>query len=136
MKVLKQTAISIFFVASNVIAGDLADANVEDRKWIKYAEQANGDVIFYDQSRVKSLGTLRHVWNGVRYKTSVMGASSFLSLLEIDCRKRTEKILESTFFTDKNWEKAAMQKDMAAKKKTQITVGSATERLAEKVCIE
>ncbi|SMC14393.1 hypothetical protein ROA7745_04260 [Roseovarius aestuarii] len=99
-----------------------------------YAQEANGDVHFYDPSRVERIDTVRHVWNGVRYKTSVMGASSFLSLLEIDCTERTEQTLQSTFFTDKYWEKAAMKTDMSEKPKKQIAVGSTTERLIEIVC--
>ncbi len=99
-----------------------------------YAQELNGDVHFYDTSRVEKIDTLRRVWNGVRYKTSVMGASSYLSLLEIDCSERTEKILQSTFFTDKHWKKPAMMTDTTEKPKRQIVVGSATERLTEILC--
>ncbi len=99
-----------------------------------YAQEANGDAHFYDPSRVEEIDSLRRVWNGVRYKTSVMGAASFLSLLEIDCTERTEKMLQSTFFTDRNWEKPAMATDMAEKPKRQIEVGSVTEQLTEVLC--
>ena len=99
-----------------------------------YAEEANGDVRFYDASRVEEAGTGRRVWNGVRYKTSVMGAASFLSLVEIDCAARTEKMLQSTFFTDRDWEKPAMATDMAENPTRRIKAGSATERLTEVLC--
>ena len=99
-----------------------------------YAQESNGDVHFYDTSRVERIDTLRRVWNGVRYKTSVMGASSYLSLLEIDCAERTEQILQSTFFTDKHWKEPAMMTDTTEKPKRQIVVGSATERLTEILC--
>ena len=99
-----------------------------------YTQGSNGDVHFYDPGRVEKIDALRRVWNGVRYKTSVMGASSFLSLLEIDCSERTEKVLQSTFFTDKHWKKPAMSTDTREKPKRQISVGSATERLTEILC--
>ena len=105
-----------------------------DVEWVMYAEKANGDRYFYDPSRVERINTLRHVWDGVRYKTSVMGASSFLSLLEINCSERTQRVLQSTFFTDEHWENAAMKTDTKEKPKRGIAAGSTTERLAQLVC--
>ena len=99
-----------------------------------YSEQANGDLYFYDPSRVEKFESSRRVWNGIRYKTSLMGAFSFLSLLEIDCANRTEKTLQSTFFSDKNWEQAAMKTDRSESAKRQIKEDSSVERLADIVC--
>lgn len=127
-------AFLIIFAASVVITSDTSAVRAGDSEWVMYAQEANGDVYFYDPSRVEKIGSLRHVWNGVQYKTSVMGASSFLSLLEIDCPERTEKILQSTFFTDKHWEKAAMKTNTAEKPKTHITIGSTTDRLTDLIC--
>ncbi|WP_425441155.1 surface-adhesin E family protein [Ruegeria marina] len=62
-----------------------------------------------------------------------MGASSFLSLLEIDCAERTQRTLQSTFFTDEYWKNASMKTDTKAKPKRGIAVGSTTERLAQMV---
>ncbi|QJF52600.1 hypothetical protein G3256_16190 [Roseobacter ponti] len=102
--------------------------------WVIYAEAANGDLHFYDPSRVERVDMVRRVWTRVRYKTSVMGASGFRSLLEIDCAGGTGKALQSTFFTDRNWEKPAMKTDTSEKQKRRIVPGSATGRLTEVVC--
>ncbi|WP_435001149.1 surface-adhesin E family protein [Sulfitobacter sp. MF3-043] len=131
---MRITALLIFSVAfaatnCNALAGDAGDG-----EWVMYVEKANGDQYFYDPSRVERIDTLRHVWSGIRYKTSVMGASSFLSFLEINCSEQTQKILQSTFFTDAHWENAAMKTDTKQKPKKEIAVGSATERLAQIVC--
>ena len=99
------------YAALAVTNGKALASGAGDGKWVMYAEKATGDLYFYDPSRVERIDTLRHVWDGVRYKTSVMGASSFLSLLEINCSERTQRILQSTFFTDEHWENAAMKTD-------------------------
>ena len=127
-------AFLIFSAASAATTSAALATDAGENEWVMYAQEANGDAHFYDPSRVERIKTLRRVWNGVRYKTSVMGASSFLSLLEIDCSERTEKTLQSTFFTDNNWEKAAMKTDTSDKPQVQIAVGSTTERLTEIVC--
>lgn len=124
----------IFCAASSATASDASASCAGESDWVTYAEEANGDLYYYDPSRVKKIGFVRHVCTGIRYKTSVMGASSFMSLLEIDCSERTEKILQSTFFTDKHWQKAAMKTDSSEKPKERISVGSTTERLTELVC--
>ena len=77
---------------------------------------------------------MQRVWSRVRYKTSVMGAASYQSLLEIDCSERTERILQNTFFSDKHWEKPAMNTDMTEKPKRPIPKGSATARLSGILC--
>ena len=127
-------AFLIVSAASTITTSDASATSAGQSEWVMYAEEANGDLYFYDRSRVEKTDNLRRVWNGIRYKTSVMGAFSFLSLLEIDCSERTEKTLQSTFFTDENWEKAAMKTDMSEKQKTQIAVGSTTDHLTEIVC--
>lgn len=99
-----------------------------------YTEAANGDVYFYDTSRIEKTDTLRHVWNGIRYKTSLMGAFSFVSLLEINCSNRTETTLQSTFFSDANWENAAMKTDTSKSATRRIEAGSTVEQLANIVC--
>ncbi|MDW3223621.1 MAG: hypothetical protein R8G34_12185 [Paracoccaceae bacterium] len=127
-------AFLIVCAASSVATSDTSATGAGESEWVMYAQEANGDVYFFDPSRVERTNTLRHVWNGVRYKTSVMGASSFLSLLEIDCSEWTEKVLQSTFFTDKDWQKAAMKTDTTEKPKNPIAGGSTTERLSRILC--
>ena len=124
----------IAIAVSTAATSDASAIDSEKNEWVNYAEVANGDLYFYDPSRVEKIGTMRRVWNGVRYKTSLMGAFSFLSLLEIDCSKRTEKTLQSTFFTDKHWERAAMKTNTKETANRQIEAGSTVERLAELVC--
>lgn len=134
MKGKKLAPLLIVSAALAVTNGSAKANSPRDGDWVIYAEKANGDLHYYDPSRVEKVDTLRHVWDGVRYKTSVMGAFSFLSLVEIDCSERSQRILQSTFFTDDNWENAAMKTDTKAKPKTRIAVGSTIERLAQMVC--
>ena len=103
-------------------------------EWIEYSTQENGDVYFFDNARVQKSGNLITVWNRVRYKSSVMGASSYQSFLSIDCSEYSETTLQSTFYTDKNWTNPAMATDTKRKPKVSINSNSATERLADIVC--
>ncbi len=134
---MNKTTIAAFLIysaASTITTSEASATGAGEGEWVMYAQESNGDVHFYDTSRIETIDTLRRVWNGVRYKTSVMGASSYLSLLEIDCAERTEKVLQSTFFTDKHWKKPAMSTDTREKPKRQVSAGSATERLTEILC--
>ena len=128
------TTLLIFTLASPVVSSAASSACDGEGDWVNYAEASNGDLFFFDRSRVETTGSLRHVCHGIRYKTSVMGASSFLELLEIDCSEQTEKSLQSTFFTDGHWERAAMKTDMSEKRKKPIAAGSVAERLTDAVC--
>lgn len=103
-------------------------------EWHRYSREPNGDIYFFDTSRVERIENLQRVWSRIRYKTSVMGASSYQSLLEIDCSERTERILQNTFFSDKHWENPAMNTDRTEKPKRQIPEDSATERLSRILC--
>lgn len=103
-------------------------------EWVKYSTGANGDVFFYDDARVQKSGDLVNVWNRIRYKTSVMGASSYQSLLEIDCPENSETILQRTFYSDKNWTTPAMATDTRKKPGVSIKANSATQRLADILC--
>ena len=102
--------------------------------WRIYSEAGNGDVHFYDASRVETSADLRTVWTRIRYKRNVMAAASYQSLLEIDCSGRTERTLQRTFFSDRDWQQPAMKTDTKPKKKRRIRAGSVFERLAEIVC--
>lgn len=128
----KATVSIVFCVASALLMANSSAAG--DEEWRIYSHQANGDVHYYDTSRVKETGDVRTVWNRVRYKTSVMGAASYQSLLEIDCSERTERILQRTFFSDRDWEKPAMSTDSKKKPKRPIEASSASERLSEVIC--
>lgn len=105
-----------------------------DDVWRVYSEESNGDVYFFDTSRVMSTSNSHRVWTRIRYKRSVMAASSYQSLLEVDCAARTEKTVQRTFFSDKEWEVPAMSTDMKAKAKRAIREGSATDRLSKVLC--
>lgn len=134
---MKRNCIALLLIAlaaTTATTSDASDTNTEGSEWVNYAKLANGDLYFYDQSRVEESDTLRRVWNGIQYKTSLMGAFSFSSLLEIECSDRTEKTLQRTFYSDKNWENAAMQTDTSVSKNSKIEAGSTTERLADIVC--
>lgn len=103
-------------------------------EWVEYSTRANGDVYFFDDARVQKSGNLVHVWNRIRYKTSVMGAASYQSLMKIDCSEYSETTLQSTFYTDKNWTTPAMATDAMEKPKVPINANSATQRLAGILC--
>ena len=105
-------------------------------EWVEYSTRPNGDVFFFDNARVQKNGNLVEVWNRVRYKTSVMAASSYQSFIRIDCSEYSETTLQSTFYTDKNWTNPAMATNTKAKPKVDITANSATERLADILCKE
>lgn len=86
-------------------------------EWIEYSSRSNGDVFFFDDARVEKSGNEIRVWTRIRYKTSVMAASSYQSLLRLDCAENSETVLQSTFFTDKDWAKPAMATNTHAKPK-------------------
>ena len=129
-------AILICATALNIIASDSLVASNGEGEWQLYSQEPNGDVHFYDQTRVKSDANLHQVWNRIRYKTSIMGAASYQSLLEIDCVGGTERILQNTFFSDKHWEKPAMNTDRSEKPERLIAEDSASERLSAILCDE
>lgn len=105
-------------------------------EWIEFSTRPNGDVFFYDDARVTTSGADISVWTRVRYKTSVMAASSFQALLQLDCDEHTETVLRSTFFTDRDWTKAAMATNMNAKPAVSVSPNSTTARLMNIVCPE
>lgn len=128
----KTTAFLICTALTAIVARDVSATG--EGAWRSYSQESNGDVYFFDTSRVERTESLQRVWSRVRYKTSVMGAASYQSLLEIDCSERTERILQNTFFSDRHWQDPAMNTDMTSKPKRQIPKGSATERLSGILC--
>ena len=102
--------------------------------WRVFSEEANGDVYFYDASRVQQTDAVHTIWQRIRYKNSVMAAASYESRLEIDCAAKTQRTLQRTFFTDKSWEEPAMSTDKKKKRKRRIKDGSAAEHLSEILC--
>ncbi len=130
----KTTALLISCVVSVIMASEAPALGDDQGDWRMYSRELNGDVYFYDSSRVKQTADLHRVWSRIRYKTSVMGASSYQSRLEIDCSERTERILQKTFFSDKHWKKPSMNTDMTEQPKRVIVKGSASERLSKILC--
>ena len=129
------TRIRIVSLLSTLPAFALAAiASAADGDWRIYSKEANGNVHFFDTLRVQEDAHLRKIWQRIRYKGSVMGASSYQALLEVDCAGRTQQVLQRTFFSDKNWENPAMSTDTKAKQKRRIAEGSAAARLSEIVC--
>ncbi|MCG8378330.1 MAG: hypothetical protein MI865_02520 [Proteobacteria bacterium] len=105
-------------------------------EWVEYFTRANGDTFFFDNARVQKRDTLLNVWNRIRYKSSVMAASSYQSFLKIDCSDYSETTLQSTFYIDKDWTTPAMATDTKERPKKYIEADSATERLANMLCKE
>ncbi len=105
-------------------------------QWIEFSTKSNGDVYFYDDARVEKKGNEISVWTRIRYKTSVMAASSYQSLVKLNCVENSETILQSTFFTDKDWVKPAMATNTNAKPKTYAKENSATQQLISILCVD
>lgn len=105
-------------------------------EWVEYLTRANGDIFFFDNSRVQKNGNLVNVWNRVRYKSSVMGALSYQSFMAIDCSEYSKSTLQSTFYIDKDWTTPAMATNTRKKPKEFIDANSTTERLADILCKE
>ena len=103
-------------------------------EWIEYTTRSNGDVYFYDDARIEKNGNQISVWTRVRYKTSVMAASSYQSFLTLDCSENSETVLQSTFYTDRDWNKPAMATNTTAKPKITIKENSATGQLVDILC--
>jgi len=103
-------------------------------EWVEFSTRPNGDNYFYDTARVKMSGKQINVWTRVRYKTSIMAASSYQSLLRVDCSEHSETILQSTFFTDKDWSKPAMATNTKPKPKTVVKENSPTGLLIGILC--
>ena len=89
---------------------------------------------FYDNARVEKNGTQISVWTRVRFKRSVMAASSYQSLLRLDCSEYSETVLQSTFYTDKDWNTPAMATNTNVKPKKIIKESSATGQLVKILC--
>lgn len=102
--------------------------------WSEYAVQPNGDVYFFDSSRVERQGDVVTVWTRVRYKTSVMAASSYQSRVRINCVDKSEAIVQSTFFSDREWEKPAMATNKKEKPAVPVQDKSPSSRLMNLVC--
>jgi len=103
-------------------------------EWIEYSTRPNGDVFFYDNARVEKNGPQISVWTRVRFKRSVMAASSYQSLLRLDCSEYSETVLQSTFYTDKDWNTPAMATNTNVKPAISIKENSATGQLANILC--
>jgi len=102
--------------------------------WIEYATRENGDIYFFDNARVEKSTDHIKVWNRIRYKTSIMAASSYQSLLNIDCANQTETTLQNTFYTDKDWKKPAMATNMKEQSKKNFSENSSTAQLCKILC--
>ena len=116
-------SILLLFLSSNVMA-----------EWAEYSTRPNGDVFFYDTARVEKNGSLISVWTRVRYKRSVMAASSYQSLLRLDCSENSETVIQSTFYTDKDWNTPAMATNTNVKPAISIKENSATGQLVNILC--
>ena len=112
----------------------LAFSGSASAEWIEYSTRANGDEHFYDNSRVETTKSVVTVWTRIRYKTSVMAASSYQSLLRLDCAESSETVVQSTFYTDKDWSKPAMATNTNEKPKTSVAENSATDMLMTILC--
>ena len=103
-------------------------------EWVEYSTRPNGDVFYFDNARVEKNGNQISIWTRVLYKTSVMGASSYQNKLRLDCAENSETVLQSTFYSDRDWNKPAMATNFNAKSATQVKPNSATRLLADILC--
>ena len=105
-------------------------------EWIEFSTRSNGDVFFYDSARIEKNGNEISVWTRIRYKTSVMAASSYQNFLKLDCAEKSETILQDTFYTDKDWTKPAMATNTNMKPAKSVTENSPTSELLSILCKE
>lgn len=105
-------------------------------EWVEFSTRSNGDVFFYDSARVEKNGGEISVWTRIRYKTSVMAASSYQSLVKLDCAEKSETILQDTFYTDKDWTKPAMATNTNVKPAKSVKENSPTYELLSILCNE
>lgn len=103
-------------------------------EWTEFSTKSNGDVYYFDNSRVEKQGSEITVWTRVRYKSPIMAASSYQSILRLDCSENSETIVESTFFTDKDWSKPAMATNTNVKPKVFVKDNSITWQLISILC--
>jgi len=103
-------------------------------EWVEYSTRKNGDVFFFDDARVEKNDGQLSVWTRVRYKTSIMGASSYQSKLSLDCNEQSETVLQSTFYSDSDWNTPAMATNYNAKPKKPVGPDSATRELVDILC--
>lgn len=102
--------------------------------WVEYSKRSNGNIFYFDDARVEKHGDQINVWSRILYKTSLMGAFSYQSLLKIDCSEKSEITLQHTFYSDKHWATPAMATNTKPKRKKSIKAKSATQQLADLVC--
>lgn len=102
--------------------------------WIEYFTRANGDIFYFDNTRIQKNGNLVSVWNRVRYKTSVMAASSYQSYMKIDCTDYSKITMQSTFYIDKDWITPAMATNNEETPKEPIDKNSVSRQLADILC--
>jgi len=102
--------------------------------WVEFSTQSNGDVFLFDNERLEKNGYQISVWTRVKYKTSVMGASSYQSLIKLDCSEKSETVLQSTFYSDGNWNKPAMATNTNAKPKKFVKPDSPSWQLVNILC--
>ena len=112
----------------------LVGPNYAKAEWLEYSVRVNGDVYFYDSVKIRKRGALLNVWNRIQYKSSVMGARSYQSLMQIDCSNYTKQILQNTFYTDSNWTTPAIATDTQEKPKVYIKTDTATHQLVGILC--
>lgn len=117
-----------------LLLGALSFSSGAMAEWIEFSTRSNGDVYYYDNARIEWDANHINLWTRIRYKTSVMAASSYQNHLRLDCSEKSEMVLQSTFFTDKDWTKPAMATNKNPKPKVNIKKGSATEQLIYILC--
>lgn len=102
--------------------------------WTEFSTRSNGDVFFFDDTRVEKDSDQISVWVRIRYKTSIMAAASYQNLTRLDCSENSETILQDTFYTDKDWTKPAMATNTNAKPKKTVQKNSAMAQLINILC--
>jgi len=82
-------------------------------KWVSYAKAENGDEYYYDEASLKQVAKkVTQVWRMKRLSSSSKGdyvkrnkkynsLDSVNSLAELDCRKKTIKLLSLVYYDDK-----------------------------------
>ena len=103
-------------------------------EWALFATNVDGNKYWIDRESLRKKENNVWVWARERYAKQLGGvAGSCLTHYKIDCKNFSIQILESTFYSDKNWKKI-LQSEKSQHQSSHIPPNSAWETLANIVC--
>ena len=109
-------------------------SSVSSSDWVFFLKNIKGDLLLYERERVKRDGNNVYVWERIRFKNLVgNGYKSNQTYFKINCIEYSFEILQSTNYSDDNWENQIVFIGREGKVRF-IPPNSSIEVLANKVC--